>query len=258
MPGAYPVIYQAFITPPSGPKFQLTNTFNIGVFPADAPILHPEVVIPQQVLAPYGPVSGGSATAVYYTYYESADGQLVDPRQIAWFVAGGLPEGNYTIEIDGFAWDGSMYQPMAPQSKTFYVYNGYIPGGNAPQCTLNLTSAADCGNITVGQTITGEYSVTDEFFGIVTVAMTPLSGITMPTVILSNFNDGPESVVYDGTNTAGTSGTFTIDTSGLPPCGYTIQLQAWDRALANSCEGPNCTGHYGQAAQGFCLVAPTD
>ena len=275
LPGAHPVIYQAFITPPTGPQFQLTNQFGIGVFPIDAPIAAPEVVIQQQAVAPYGPVSGGAATAVYYTYYESADGQLVNPRQVAWFLAGGLPEGNYTVEIDGFWWDGSLYQPMTPVSKTFYVYNGYIPGGNAPEPTLDLTSAVNCGNITAGDVITGSYSVTDEFFGIVTVYMTPVSGITMPTVYLSNFNDGPQSVVYNGSNTFGTSGTFTIYTGDydpnkdptnnklpnqtpLPPCGYTIQLTAWDRALANSCLGPSCIGHEGQIARGFCLVAPTD
>lgn len=272
LPGAHPVIYQAFITPPIGPRFQLTNSFGIGVFPVDAPISNPEVVLSQQALLPYGPVSGGVTGALYYTYYESADGQLVNPRVVAWFAAGGLPEGNYTIEIDGFAWDGSMYQLMTPVSKAFYVYNGYAPGGNAPEPTLGLTSAADCGNITVGDVITGDYGVADEFFGIVTVALTPLSlggtPIAMPNVYLSGANSGPDSVVYDGTNTTGTSGTFTIYTGNydpnkdptnnkqpnqvpLPPCGYTIQLIAWDRALVNT----TCSGHEGQEAVGFCLVA---
>jgi hypothetical protein len=268
LPGSHPVLYQAYITPPSGPKFQLTNGFGIGVFPIGAPITNPEVVIPQQaVVTPY-PVNGGASTALYYTYYESADGQLVNPRVVAWFAAGGLPEGNYTIEIDGFAWDGLMYQPMSPVSKTFYVYNGYIPGGERPEPTLGLTSAADCGNITVGDVITGFYSVADEFFGSVTIEMTPLNlgatPIAMPTVYLSNFNDGPETVVYDGTNTFGTSGTFTIYTGAtdpnktpptqtpLPPCGYTIQLTATDRALVNT----TCNPHVTQEAVGFCLVAP--
>ena len=271
--GAHPIIYQAFITPPIGPRFQLMNQFGIGVFPIDAPILHPEVGITQQVLPPYGPVSGGSAGALYYTYYESAEGQLVNPRVVAWFEAGGLAEGNYTIEIDGFAWDGAQYQPLAPVSQTFYVYNGYEAGGFAPEDALTLTSAADCGNITVGDVITGNYGVSDEFFGIVTVAMTQvyISGtpIAMPTVYLSNANDGPESVVYDGTNTFGTGGTFTIYTGNydpnkdplhnnqpnqtpLPACGYTIQLTAWDRALVNT----TCSGHESQEAVGFCLVAP--
>lgn len=272
-PGAHPIIYQAFITPPVGPRVQLTNQFGIGVFPINAPITNPEVVLTQQVVSAYGPVNGGALNSVYYTYYESAEGQLVNPRVVAWFVAGGLPEGNYTIEIDGFAWDGAMYQPMAPISQTFYVYNGYVPGTGAPKDTLDLTSAADCGNIAVGDLITGQYSVTDEFFGMVTVAMTPVSlggnPIAMPTVYLSNANSAPDSVVYDGTNTFGVSGTFTIYTGNydpnkdpqnsnqpnqipLPPCGYTIQLHAWDRALVNT----TCTAHESEEAVGFCLVAP--
>ena len=86
----------------------------------------------QKTVPPYGPVNGGAPNDVYYTYYESAEGQLVNPRVVALFQAGGLPEGNYTVEIDGYQWDGANYQPMAPVSKTFYVYNGYIPGGGAP------------------------------------------------------------------------------------------------------------------------------
>lgn len=272
LPGTYPIIYQAFITPPSGPKFQLMNSFGIGVFPIDAPIADPEVVITQAAVAPYGPVAGGTSGALYYTYYEDANGQIVNPRTVAWFVAGGMPEGNYTIEVDGYSWDSSEYQHMTPVTKTFYVYNGYVPGGGAPLDSLTLTSAADCGNITVGDTIIGSYSVTDEFFGIVTVAMTQVylggSPIAMPTVYLSNANNSPESVVYNGANTFGTSGTFTIYTGNydpnkdphhtgtpnqtpLPACGYTIQLIAWDRALVNT----TCSGHESQEAVGFCLVA---
>lgn len=273
LPGAHPIIYQAFVTPPSGPKFQLQNSFGIGVFPIDAPIATPEVGINQQVIPPYGPVSGAASTALYYTYYESAEGQLVNPRVVAYFEAGGLPEGNYIVELAGYVWGGSMYQPVPKVSQEFYVYNGYIPGKYSPEPTLDLTSAADCGNITVGDVITGQYSVTDEFFGIVTVAMTQVSiadmPIAMPTVYLSNANDGPQTVVYDGTNTDGVSGTFTIYTGAydpnkdplnnkqpnqtpLPACGYTIQLSAWDRALVDT----TCSGHEGLEAVGFCLVAP--
>jgi hypothetical protein len=273
LPGAHPIIYQAFITPPGGSPGQLMNQFGIGVFPINAPIGNPEVVITQKAVPPYGPVNGGALNALYYTYYESADGQLVNPRVVANFLAGGLPEGNYTIEVDGFAWDGALYQPMTPQSRTFYVYNGYVPGGNKPLDTLDLTSAADCGNITTGAQITGQYSVTDEFFGVVTVDLTPVSigniPVAMPTVYLSNANNGPDSVIYDGTNTSGTSGTFIIYTGNydpnkdphnnkqpnqtpLPACGYTIQLVAWDRALVNT----TCSGHRSDEAVGFCLVAP--
>ncbi len=277
LPGAHPIIYQAFITPPTGPQYQLTNQFGIAVYPPNAPIGHPEVTIQQIAQAPYGPVNGGAATALYYTYYESGDAnaQAVNPRTLAWFTAGGLPEGNYTVEIDGFSWDGAMYQSMPAVSQTFYVYNGYAPGGNAPKVSVGLTSAVDCGNVNLGAIITGSYSVQDEFFGAVSASMTPVTlggvPIAMPNVYLSNANSGASSVVYDGTNTNGTSGTFTIytgvydphkDTSpptnqpnqpALPACGYTIQFWANDRALVNT----DCDHHWGQGAVGYCLVAPT-
>jgi hypothetical protein len=267
LPGAHPIIYQAFITPPTGPQYQLLNQFNIGVWPSNPQST--EVSIPQIAQAAYGPVNGGAATALYYTYYESADGQLVSSRIWAWFVAGGLPEGNYTIEIKGYSWDGAMYQPMLPVSHTFYVYNGYgYPTTGYPKVYVHLTSAADCGNITLGAIITGQYSVVDQFFGEVVASMTPVTlggmPIAMPNVYLSNYNNTRESVVYDGTNTTGTSGTFTIYTGNsdpnqpgvtqtpLPPCGYTIQFWAYDRALVNN----SCNSHADQGAVGFCLVAP--
>jgi hypothetical protein len=253
LPGQYPIIYQVWITPPSGPKFQLLNSFSIGVQPIGAPLSDPIVPITQTAIPPYGPVSVASGP-LYYTYYESGDGQVVTSQLLASFQAGGLPEGNYTVEIDGFNWNGAAYQPITSESQTFYVYNGHPPK-DVPSCTLSPTSAAECGNIAVGATITGVYRVTDEFFGSVSVVMTQVSlggvPLAMPTVVLSDANNGPDSVVYDGTNTTGTSGTFTIDTSGLPPCGYTVQLTAWDRALLS----PDCVGHESQTAFGFCLVA---
>ena len=80
-----------------------------------------------------------------------------------------------------------------------------------------------------------------------------VSGVPQPenAVILSNANLGTSEVDYDGTNTAGTSGTFTLDTTGMTPCGYTILLQAWDRALVSN----SCSGHYNEMGVGFCLRA---
>jgi hypothetical protein len=64
-------------------------------------------------------------------------------------------------------------------------------------------------------------------------------------------NTGGSSIGYDGTNTNGVSGTFTLSTTGLTPCGYTILLQGWDRALVSD----SCSGHYNELGVGFCLRA---
>ena len=260
LPGTMPIIYQAWVTPPVGLPFQLTDTFGIELYPPSAigGVFYLQHVVP----AP-GPVPSGVPGTQYYIYYES-DLQAVNPRTLAIFEAGGLPEGNYTIEIRGFKWNGANYAPVAPKGKMIHVYNGYphfelTSGGPPiqafrPQVFITITSpSGDCGDVQVGDTIIGSYSVTDEFFGVVGVALVPITiaGVPQPEnpVVLSNNNNGVGEVIYDGTNTGGTSGTFTLSTTGMTPCGYTILLGAWDRALANNA----CSGHYNQEGVGFCL-----
>jgi len=263
LPGAMPMIYQAWVTPSGGVPFQLTNSFGIELFPPDSML---PVFFLQSLPPAPGQVPGGVAGTNYYTYMES-DLQAVNPRTLAVFEAGGLSEGQYTIEIRGFKWDGiANYLPLPVVSKMIYVYNGYphlelTAGGPPveefrPQVSITLTSpSGDCGDVQVGDTITGSYSVTDHFFSSVTIALVPITvgGIPQPenAVVLSNANVGVDEVVYDGTNTAGTGGTFTLDTTGMTPCGYTILLQAWDRALVSS----SCSGHYNEMGVGFCLRA---
>lgn len=264
LPGAKPLIYQAWVTPPVGPAFQLTGSFGIELYPPSA---IGGVFYLQHVAPAPGPVSGGVPGAQYYVYFES-DFQAVNPRTLAVFEAGGLAEGNYTIEVRGFKWDGglSSYVAIPLQSKMIHVYNGYphlepTAGGPPvqefrPQVFITLTSpSGDCGDVQVGDTISGSYSVTDEFFGVVGVSLVPITvgGIPQPEnpVVLSNANNGPGTVLYDGTNTGGTSGTFTLSTAGMTPCGYTILLGAWDRALVND----TCSGHYNEMGVGFCLRA---
>ncbi|MDE2058391.1 MAG: hypothetical protein KGL31_10790 [candidate division NC10 bacterium] len=262
-PGAKPIIYQAWVTPPVGTAFQLTDSFGIELYPPNAVggVFYMQHVVP----AP-GPVPGGIPGTQYYIYWES-DLQAVNPRTLAVFEAGGLAEGNYTIEIRGFKWDGvASYVSIPPQSKTIHVYNGYphfelTAGGPPiqefrPEVFITLTSpSGDCGDVQVGDIIKGSYDVTDEFFGIVSIALVPITvgGIPQPEnpVVLSNANYGQSEVIYDGTNTGGTSGTFTLSTVGMTPCGYTILLGAWDRALVSS----SCSGHYNEMGVGFCLRA---
>jgi len=262
LPGAKPIIYQAWVTPSGGSPFQLTNSFGIELYPPNALL---PVFMVQSVQPAPGPVPSGIAGTDYYVYMES-DLQAVNPRTIAVFEAGGLTEGDYTIEIRGFKWNGANYVPVPVQSKMIHVYNGYphseVTGLGTlveefrPQVSITLTApSGDCGDVVVGDTIKGAYSVADNFFGSVSVALVPItvSGVPQPenAVILSNANLGTSEVEYDGTNTAGTSGTFTLDTTGMTPCGYTILLQAWDRALVSG----SCSGHYNEMGVGFCLRA---
>jgi hypothetical protein len=260
VPGGRPIIYQAWIIPPAGPAFQLTNSFGIQMYPPLGPIggvFHNQTATP----AP-APVIGGAPGDVYYTYMES-DLQAVEPRTLAVFNAGSLPEGNYTIQIRGFKFVAGNYVAITPQSKMIHVYNGFphielTAGGGTisvqrPQLAITLDAPfKDCGDVVVGDVITGHYSVTDLFFGSASIRMLPITigGIPQPInpVVL---NTGGGSIGYDGTNTNGVSGTFTLSTAGLSPCGYTILLQSSDRALVSD----SCSGHYNELGVGFCLRA---
>jgi hypothetical protein len=276
--GAKPIIYQVWVerTDVASAPFQLTNPFGIALWPPSAPF--PPVIFTQSVQPAPGPVTGGVPGAAYYQYMES-DLQAVSPRTLAAFEAGGLTEGDYRVQVMGWIWDipSSSYVPILPsQNKTIHVYNGYphtelfATGSGVvavteyrPQVAMSLTSIVDCGNASVGDVIEGTYSVNDNFFGSLTVALVPITvgGIVQPenVPVLLNWTGasscGPgaavNQILYDGTNTAGASGMFRLHTAGMTPCGYTLQITAHDRALVDS----HCYNHWNQIGVGFCLIA---
>ena len=262
--GNMPIIYQASVTPGGGSPTQLMNGFWITLYPPNNffSVSHFQTVAPA-----LGPVSGHAASDVYYTYFESSV-QPVNPRTLAVFDTSGLADGLYTIEIQGFKWNTGLgeYVAVPKKSQLIQVFNGFkhtelfelTPGGPLvpfteyrPQISINITApSGNCGDVQVGQTVSGNYSVTDDFFGSLSIALVPMSGMFEPPVILTVvWPPGTNPVAYDGKNTNGTSGTFTLDTTGMTPCGYTILLQAWDRALVSD----NCWGHYNDIGVGFCL-----
>ncbi|HEX6901829.1 MAG TPA: hypothetical protein VF789_19065 [Thermoanaerobaculia bacterium] len=255
--GQHPPAYQVFVhkVGSAAAPSQLTNPFYIAIFPVSPPAGDPAVTFRQEIQT-----IGG---AQYYLYREGVV-QAVNPRMLAVWEADGFEDGAYDIEVKGFVWNGAAYVPMATPSQTqrVYLYNGYLhteldANGDPftikrPELTLSVDPpVGDCGDVTVGMTVTGKFSVTDHYFGSLGIAVVPISigGIPQP------INDiSPSAISYDGTNTGGTGGdvTWTLDTTGMTPCGYTIVLHSWDRALV----GDACHGHYNQVAVGFCLRQP--
>jgi len=259
IPGLKPVIYQVWATRTDVPgvPFQVTNSFNIAVFPPSA--LFPPVTVNQQLQLPLAPVLGGVPGDKYYQYMES-DLQAVNPRTLSAFEAGGLEEGDYQIEVRPWFYNGVNYVPIASQTKTFHVFNGYkhtevilgVPTTVLrPKVSLTLTSIVDCADLTVGATLTGSYSVEDNFFGSASIALIPITigGSPAPENAVTVTPDPGAAASYDGTNTHGSHGTFTLNTAGMTPCGYTIELVAVDRAIVDS----HCYSHWNQIGVGFCL-----
>lgn len=255
LPGQHPPAYKVFVRKEgSAIATQLVNSFNIAVFPVNPPIGNPAVTVTQAIQT-FG-------SDQLYLYREGVI-QAVNPRTLAVWEAGGFEDGKYIIEVHGFVWSGGGYAAMATpiQTQRVHLYNGYLhteldANGNSfavkrPEVKLHITSpSGDCGDVKVGDTITGTYEVNDEFFGSLGIALVPITIGNALQPINPVIPSGP--TVYPAAGTHGTSGTWTLSTAGMTPCGYTVVLNSMDRALI----GDSCLGHYNQVGVGFCLRKP--
>lgn len=95
-----------------------------------------------------------------------------------------------------------------------------------------------CDDFTKGVTINGTFDITDNM------------GVGSYSLILEP--NGVVSIVVDSGSTAThVYGTWSVATGGLPPCGYVVRLDAYDRAIVN------CgTSWHDFATVGFCLRNP--
>lgn len=161
--------------------------------------------------------------------------KALDPVTMTDYVAGmvlcvvdGSTRQNVIIDLDNAA-------PVTSLSITDVSHDGGV--------TWNL--AGDCDSFQIGDIIRGNYSVSDEHFGSLTLTVQPSGPANGATV-------SPSSRAYPVVPTAGEIGTWTLNTAGMDPCGYVIWLEAFDRTIVG-CNGPWETE---SAFVGFCLVAP--
>jgi len=107
----------------------------------------------------------------------------------------------------------------------------------APVSSVSITSGGgSCGDFKVGDTIAGDYASTDnEALASVGLSLEPTGGLFTLTPVISTLTTQ--------------SGTWSLDTTGLSPCGYVVRLDGYDRTIVNS----GWVGWDGAAFTGFCL-----
>jgi hypothetical protein len=104
-----------------------------------------------------------------------------------------------------------------------------------PAVSLSITGG-NCGRFNKPVTITGTFSATDDNFGSFSIWTSPFaapSGALAPT----------------GGSLPVPAGSWSLQTTNMQVCGYTINISAIDRAILNSA----WVGHWAWEAQGFCL-----
>lgn len=129
----------------------------------------------------------------------------------------------------------------------------------APNASIDITSGGGaCADFVVGDKIEGTYEATDEHFSGLSIRHQPVVGgnegaFTSPAPIPASSDTMPLRRRYTGeaggVPTNGEFGTWELDTTGMPRCGYIIRLRASDRTIVNS----GHVGHGSGDVVGLCL-----
>ncbi|MCB0521353.1 MAG: hypothetical protein H6577_24150 [Lewinellaceae bacterium] len=134
-----------------------------------------------------------------------------------------------------------------------YTSSGAVPfmvDKTAPVVDIEITSGGgNCGKFTVGDTIQGTFSLTDAHPHSLSLSVTPgdEANGARPTIDGSGgFSGLSYPLTLSGT---GTSGTWTLETKGMNPCGYNVRIDGYDRTIINS----SSIGHHAPDIEGFCL-----
>jgi hypothetical protein len=143
-----------------------------------------------------------------------------------------------------------------PSSALWYsgVVNVFLDN-TAPHANVQITSGGgNCADFLVGDPISGVYSATDLHFNSLRLSVTPGLGgqFTAPAPVPASTVHMPLVRQYPGVSTNGESGSWTLDTSGMPRCGYNIWLHVYDRTIVDS----GYVGRHSSDVVGFCLREP--
>ncbi len=212
------------------------------------PRLHPLVNEPQGLTLTINTFSGGLWTQSQQTFHADADGyytyQDYSPDH---FVEGQiLGVFNTTAADTGYAYDLRVDLYNAPNPDIQSNVSAVLVNNEAPVAVLTPTFG-ECGKVAPGDIISGTFTATATDFGSFYftilppgpangVLPAPASGVT---VKLGGAISDPGLV----------NASFSLNTTGMDPCGYSLTLNVWDRTNVNSGQ----TSNYNPASIGFCL-----
>lgn len=111
----------------------------------------------------------------------------------------------------------------------------------APTAELAITSGTgNCGKFSAGSLIQGQFTARDDYLSQYQLSVEP--AVNPAGIGLVSPSSGLVNTAVSGQN-------WSLDTSGMKPCGYVVRLTVSDRAIVNS----QSSGHYRSTSVGFCI-----
>ena len=179
----------------------------------------------------------------YYDYRDFGPFQFVESNILSvWFSTVAEDNLAFDLRLDVKV-DANPANDLHSNVVTVLVDN------TAPEAELEIDlggAGVECADFEIGATITGRYTATDRHFSGFSFVIRPPgpAGGVLPV---------PPSGSYPAITDPGiTSGTFTLDTTAMGPCGYALTIVVSDRTNVNSGQG----SHSNEDSVGFCLREP--
>jgi hypothetical protein len=180
----------------------------------------------------------------YYTYEDYASNHFIDGNILMRWFTGAAEDGQtFDLRVD-LSVDGNPANDIHSNMVTILVDN------TRPEVDLDIDLGAgvDCADFEAGATFTGTYTATDDYFRQFWFEILP-SGPAGG--VLPSPPSGLSSHLVSGTipDPGVAGGTYTLNTTGMEPCGYSLTIHATDRTNVNS----GTARHHNETSVGFCL-----
>jgi hypothetical protein len=188
----------------------------------------------------------------YYNYQDYASDHFVESNILSvWFSTVAEDSSTFDLRL-GLKVDANPANDLPSNVVTVHVDN------IDPTATLDmdLGVGVECADFNLGVTFSGHYTASDVHFGAFSFVIRPggpAHGV-LPVPPAGSHGVIPAPGLSLIADPGITSGTYTLNTAGMDPCGYSLTLQVSDRTNRNSGRANNTS----EASVGFCLRQPKE
>ena len=188
----------------------------------------------------------------YYPYQDYASDHFIEGNILMIWYSTSLEDGNaYDLRVD-LSVDGNPDHDIHSNAVTVLIDN------KAPDVALDidLGGGVECADFYVGDTFTGHYTAKDLHFGSFSFVIRPSgsAGGVLPVPPAGSHSIVAPPALSLIPDPGIINGTYSLNTTGMKPCGYSLTLGVRDRTNVNSGQ----TNNYNEVSVGFCLRLPPE